>query len=40
MRGLKNILPKANYEEDSLDKERMKIEDLKGGVQSCKNVRK
>jgi len=40
LRGLKNILPKANYEEDISEKEKLKIEDLKGGIQSCKNVRK
>jgi hypothetical protein len=40
LRGLKNILPKANYEEDLPEKEKLKIEDMKGGIQSCKNARK
>jgi len=34
------MLPKANYEEDSLDKEKLKIEDMRGGLQSCKHQRK
>jgi hypothetical protein len=40
LKGLKNFLPKANYEEEINEKEKLRIEDLKGGIQSCKNARK
>ena len=40
LKALKHILPKANYEEEIFEKEKLRIEDLKGGVQSCKNARK
>ena len=37
IRGLKKILPKANYEKEE---EKMEIEDFRGGIASCKNARK
>ena len=37
LKGLKNILPKANYEEEG---EKLKLEDMRGGINSCKNSRK
>lgn len=33
-------MPKANYEEDINSREKLKLEDMKGGLQSCKNARK
>lgn len=42
LKGLKNILPKANYEEQHLKdpSEKLQIEDLRGGVNSCKPTKK
>ena len=42
LKGLKNILPKANYEEEDGGKEgeKLKLEDMRGGINSCKNSRK
>ena len=40
LKGLKNYLPKANYDDNLEEKDKLKLEEMKGGIQSCKNARK
>lgn len=41
LKGLKNILPKANYEEDLKEPEKkLDLDEMRGGIGSCKNSRK
>ena len=39
LKGLKKILPKANYEDEEGEK-KLNIEEMRGGINSCKNSRK
>lgn len=43
LKGLKNILPKANYEEEDAKggmENKLDIADMRGGINSCKGSRK